>query len=182
MMAIALAAVRAGWSEKAYRAAMLDPRNAGGAKLREHSPQWGDVELGRCWAKAVAMVASTPVTAATAEVRRRVDELIPVVEHVSWPGQAGATDRHVLLTALAKVQILGRAEFPWSEREAAEAAAVSKPTILTSRRRLEERGLLVEQPVDEGRSVWVVRLDAVAELPSSARVFTNPCHTPPHRR
>lgn len=191
--ALALAAVNARWTFVAYRAAMLDPANAGGAWARERvrrgvtrprQPYDVASRLSKTWTAAQARAAARPavsdryaVVAELAEVRAVADAMPEL-----WGGQAGSTDR-LVLDALLDVATDALTITPTaSTRQLAERANVGTGTAARSLHRLAERTpFLVREQAHAGTAAPRYRLrrpDFPASGPGGALALTPRAQTP----
>jgi len=157
VMATALAAASAGWTETAWRdvlsaSALSDwaaqQRRKGGG-LRSRNPADVDHRLATTWRAAVKRVAERPPVADAPSVRAELAALLAAADHNPglWAGAAGVTDRAVL-AALVDIALTACTPTPSaSTRQLSEAANISHSTAAVSLERLRSRGWLrLEQP------------------------------------
>jgi DNA-binding transcriptional ArsR family regulator len=157
VMATALAAAGAGWTETAWRdvlagSALSDwaayQRRKGGG-LRHRNPADVDHRLATTWRAAARRAAERPPVADAPSVRAELAALLAAADHNPglWAGAAGVTDRAVL-AALVDVALAACTITPSaSTRQLSEAANISHSTAAVSLERLRTRGWLrLEQP------------------------------------
>ena len=157
VMATALAAAGAGWTEAAWRDVLnasalsdwaVQQRRKGGG-LRARNPADVDHRLATTWRAAARRAYERPPVADAPSVRAELAALLAVADHDpgQWAGAAGVTDRAVL-AALVDVALAACTVTPSaSTRQLAEAANISHSTAALSLDRLRARGWLrLEQP------------------------------------
>jgi len=152
VLATALAAAGAGWTEAAWRA-VLEPSALGewaqvqrrrtGTRRHRNPP---DVQhrLATTWAKAALRAAVRPPVADAASVRAELAAVLGAAEHNPgvWRGAAGVTDRAVL-AALVELGATACTVTPSaSTRQLSEAVNISPATAATSLQRLRICGWL----------------------------------------
>ena len=152
VMATALAAASAGWTETTWRdvlasSALWDwaaqQRRKGGG-LRQRNPADVDHRLTTTWRAATRRAAERPPAADAPSVRAELAGLLAAADHNPglWAGAAGVTDRAVL-AALVDVALAACTLTPSaSTRQLSEAANISHGTAAVSLERLRERGWL----------------------------------------
>jgi len=157
VLATALAAAGAGWTEAAWRA-VLEPSALGewaqvqrrrtGTRRHRNPP---DVQhrLATTWAKAALRAAVRPPVADAAAVRAELAAVLGAAEHNPgvWRGAAGVTDRAVL-AALVELGATACTVTPSaSTRQLSELVNISPATAATALQRLRTRGWLrLEHP------------------------------------
>ena len=157
VLATALAAASAGWTETDWRdvlagSALSDwaaqQRRKGGG-LRFRNPADVDHRLTTTWRAAAKRAAERPPVADAPSVRAELAALLAAADHNpgAWAGAAGVTDRAVL-AALVDVALAACTLTPSaSTRQLSEAANISHSTAAVSLERLRDRGWLrLEQP------------------------------------
>ncbi len=168
VMATALAAVSAGWTQTAWRDVL-----AGGAlgdwapiqrrktgSRRHRNPADAERRLATTWAKAERRVLERPPAADHLSVRAELAELLAAADTDpgAWAGAAGVTDRAVL-AALVDVAAAAATLTPSaSTRQLAEAANVSAGTAAVALHRLVDRGWLRLEHPHQGTQAATWRL------------------------
>lgn len=144
VMALALGAVNARWSENDLLAALLDPRNEGGDRVREMHARNASAAIryvaGR-YAKAQARAAQRPVIQSGTGLAT-LDTIAAAVERAPWNGTTGATDRKVMLAHVELARLAGGPIHYAAVRDVAERAEVTTATVGRSRVRLGAAGWL----------------------------------------
>ncbi len=179
VMATALAAASAGWTEATWRdvlaaSALSDwaaqqRRKGGGLRLR--NPPDVDHRLATTWRSAARRAAQRPPVADAPSVRAELAALLAAVDHNPglWAGAAGVTDRAVL-AALVDIALTACTPTPSaSTRQLSEAANISHSTAAVSLQRLRSRGWLrLEQPAAGTQATtWrLVRPEQVQDPPA----------------
>lgn len=178
VMATALAAASAGWTETAWRhilaaSALSDwaaqQRRKGGG-LRRRNPADVNHRLTTTWRAAARRAQNRPPVADAASVRAELAALLTAADHnpATWAGAAGVTDRAVL-AALVDVAAAACTPTPSaSTRQLSEAANISPGTAAISLRRLIDRGWLQLEQAASGTlaAVWrLLRPEAVQDPP-----------------
>ena len=105
-LALALAAVNAGWTERQLLDVLLDPLNAAGERLRERSRATAQREVRRCWTKALARSTEYPAIRDREAARREIGRIRSLVEASPWRGRGGASAWAVLNAHLADRPVL----------------------------------------------------------------------------
>ncbi len=179
VMATALAAASAGWTESAWRDVLASSalgewaaqqRRKGGG-LRHRNPADVDHRLATTWRAAARRAAERPPVADASSVRAELAALLATADHNPglWAGAAGVTDRAVL-AALVDVALSACTVTPSaSTRQLSEAANISHGTAAVSLERLRTRGWLrLEQPAAGTQAAtWrLVRPEHVQDPPA----------------
>ena len=179
VMATALAAASAGWTENAWRdvlaaSALSDwaaqQRRKGGG-LRHRNPADIDHRLATTWRAAARRAHERPPVADAPSVRAELAALLATADHNPglWAGAAGVTDRAVL-AVLVDIALAACTPTPSaSTRQLSEAANISHGTAAVSLERLRKRGWLrLEQPAAGTQaSTWrLVRPEHVQDPPA----------------
>jgi DNA-binding MarR family transcriptional regulator len=140
ILALALAAANASWTQSAFLAAMLDPENAGGQKVQEIAALKGQIRAERYvegrWRKATARVRNRPAITDRADA---ICELLRVdvsSRGTPWRGTGGASDWAVLTAHLSVARRTAKLTYDASVREIAEIAGVHASTVSRAHRRL----------------------------------------------
>jgi len=168
VMATALAAASAGWTQTAWRDVLRDSalgdwapvqlRKTGGRRHR--NPADAERRLATTWAKAQRRVLERPPAADHLSVRAELAELLAAADTNpgAWAGAAGVTDRAVL-AVLVDVAAAAAALTPSaSTRQLAEAANVSAGTAAVALHRLVDRGWLRLEHPHQGTQAATWRL------------------------
>ncbi len=179
VMATALAAASAGWTETAWRdvlqsSALADwatqQRRKGGA-LRQRNPADAHHRLTTTWKAAVRRAHERPAVADAPSVRAELAALLAAADHnpALWAGAAGVTDRAVLAAlvdiALAAVTLTPSA----STRQLGERANISHSTAAVALDRLVTRGWLRREQPANGTLAATWRLVRPANVPAPPR-------------
>lgn len=191
VMATALAAASAGWSESAWREVLADsalgewasqrrrkgggrrPRNAGDAERR----------LVTTWVKAVRRVAQRPPTSDHLSVRAELAAVVATADHnpAAWSRAAGVTDRAVLAVLVDVALAAGTLTPSASVRQVAEAANVGAATATRSLQRLREKGWLRLEHAAQGTQAAAWRLVRPEAVPEPSRAVEEVLETVPPR-
>src|SRR4051794_11912509 len=168
VLATALAAASAGWTESGWRevlagSALADwatiQRRKGGGR-RPRNPADGDRRLATTWAKAARRALLRPPASDHLAVRAELAAVLAAadVDPGQWGGAAGGTD-HAVLAVLVEIGMHACTLTPSaSVRQLAERANVSATTAGNALRRLVERGWIVRQAAAQGTSAAAWRL------------------------
>jgi len=152
VLATALAAANANWTETAWRQVLAGSALSDWAEQqhrktgtsRHRNPPDAEHRLVAAWAKATSRVATRPPVADAPSVRAELAALLAAAEHnpALWRGAAGVTDRAVL-AALVDIAAAAATLTPSaSTRQLSEAANISPATAAIALRRLAGRGWL----------------------------------------
>lgn len=178
VMATALAAASAGWTEAEWRGVLdssalsewaLQQRRKGGG-LRHRNPADVEHRLVTTWKAAVRRARERPAAADAPSVRAELAAVVGAADHnpTAWAGAAGVTDRAVL-AALVEVAVAACTLTPSaSTRQLALVANISHSTAAVALERLTKRGWLrLEQPaLGVLATTWrLVRPEAVQDPP-----------------
>lgn len=156
---ICIRAIRSGVALDELRRMLADPAHRGGttyrARLTRQGKQHGDHWLDHyVWPSAErAAGVPSPAPADAAEAREQLDALAAAIDAAPWRGQAGATDRSVLLALVRRGHARGSLTPTMSLRELAEAAPCVLSTVQRAIRRLEAAGWLYKADRGRGRTV-----------------------------
>jgi len=177
VMATALAAAGAGWTETAWREVLaggdlgdwgpVQRRKTGGRRLR--NPADAERRLATTWRKAELRAAARPPVADHFSLRAELAELVAAADTdpAVWGGAAGVTDRAVL-AALVDVAAAAATMTPSaSTRQLAEAANVSAGTAAVALHRLVGRGWLRLEHPHQGTQAATWRLVRPAAVPAA---------------
>ena len=178
VMATALAAAGAGWTETAWRDALragglgewADTQRRKTGTRRPRNPADAERRLATTWAKALRRVAERPPAADAPSVHAELAAVAVAADHnpAAWRGAAGVTDRAVL-AALVDVAAAACTLTPSaSTRQLSEAANISPATAAVALHRLCGRGWLRLEQAAAGTlaATWrLLRPDAVADPP-----------------
>jgi len=180
VLASALAAAGAGWTESAWRA-VLEPSALGewaqvqrrrtGTRRHRNPPDIAR-RLATTWAKAARRAAARPPVADAASVRAELAAVLGAADHnpAVWRGAAGVTDRAVL-AALVELGAGACTVTPSaSTRQLSELVNISPATAATSLQRLRTRGWLrLEHPAaGTHAATWrLLRPEQVANPPAA---------------
>ena len=177
VMATALAAASAGWTQTGWRDVLRDSalgdwapvqlRKTGGRRPR--NPADAERRLATTWRKAERRVLERPPAADHLSVRAELAELLAAADTDpgAWAGAAGVTDRAVL-AALVDVAAAAATLTPSaSTRQLAEAANVSAGTAAVALHRLAGRGWLRLEHSHQGTQAATWRLIRPAAAPAA---------------
>ncbi len=168
VMASALAAASAGWTEAAWRDVL-----AGGAlgdwapvqlrktgTCRHRNPADAERRLTTTWRKAERRAAARPPVADHLSVRAELAELLAAADTDpgAWAGAAGVTDRAVLAVLVDVAASACTLTPSASTRQLAEAANVSAGTAAVALHRLVDRGWLRLEHPHQGTQAATWRL------------------------
>jgi len=194
VMATALAAACAGWTESEWRDTLAaavpelagwsggQRRKTGG--LRPRNPADADRRLATTWAKALRRVAHRPPVADHFAVRAELADLLAAADADPsvWKGAAGVTNRAVL-AALVDVAAASCTLTPSaSTRQLAETANISAGTAATALHRLAGSGWLrLEHPAagTQAASWRLVRPEVTSTPPPAVEAVLD--ELPPRR-
>lgn len=179
LLAVALAAVNAGWERSRFWGIAEDLAEAACREDRKRGRQAKAKALGRAWDKATQRVAASPAVPDLFTVRRTLADAAALADRLPWKGQAGNGDRATLAGVLRiaeegtprKPRRLPSLVLALSARDVAEAAGVGKSTAARALARLTERGWLVlVEAAKEGNAARYrlrlpVALDGTPSLP-----------------
>ena len=191
VLATALAAASAGWSE-ALRREVLQASALGDWSGVQHrksdarrarNPADADRRLSTTWAKAVRRSVQRPAAANAPSVRAELAEVLAAADRnpMLWRGAAGVTDRAVL-AALVEIAVLACTVTPSaSTRQLSEAANISPATAAVSLVRLRGRGWLRLEQAAGGTHSPLWRLARPTSLPEPARAVEQLLETVPAR-
>jgi len=179
VMATALAAASAGWTETAWRDVLAasalsewaaQQRRKGGG-LRQRNPADVDHRLTTTWRAAAKRAHERPPVADAPSVRAELAALLAAADHnpALWAGAAGVTDRAVL-AALVDIALAACTVTPSaSTRQLSEAANISHSTAAVSLERLRTRGWLrlEHPPAGTQATTWrLIRPERVQDPPA----------------
>ncbi len=174
VQALAVAAVNAGWSRQQLLDELLDPRNEGGARVRQQRD--ADAYVARSWTRAAEFIAASPPISDPSAARAAIAELRDLADaHPDrWRGKTGLTDRKVFEAHLEIATAAAHLQHTASIRQVAETAGVHRDTVLRAQGRLRADRLLTLVDVGEGTlaSRW--------RLPDPQRVSWPNTATSPH--
>jgi len=178
VMATALAAAGAGWTEIAWRDALragglgewADTQRRKTGTRRPRNPADAERRLATTWAKALRRAAERPPAADAPSVHAELAAVLTAADHnpAAWRGASGVTDRAVLA---ALVDVAGAActlTPSASTRQLSEAANISPATAAVALHRLCARGWLRLEQAAAGTlaAIWrLLRPGAVADPP-----------------
>ncbi len=149
---VALGYANAGRSADDLWRALMDERNAAGAKVRELAARRGLGEahryVGLRHRRAASYVAAHPAIATPTDARGEILTIREEIALLPWPGRTGDTDRAVLEAEIDLRLELGRLQASVSERDLAERVGMTRPTVAAARHRLHDQGLLKRIPTD----------------------------------
>jgi len=179
VMATALAAASAGWTEVAWREMLANSALAGwattqhrkGGACRARNPADADRRLATTWAKAARRAVLRPPATDHLAVRAELAAVLAVADAdpAQWGGAAGVTD-HAVLAVLVETGMHACTLTPSaSTRQIAEAANVSSTTAANALHRLVDRGWIARHAAAQGTSAaaWrLLRPDTSAETPA----------------
>ena len=141
IQSVALAAVDRGWTEGQFFAALMDPQNMLGAKVRDlRGLRAKRRYVSLSWNKALSYAGAKPAVADRAEVLAEIARLYQAIQQEDWPGVAGTTDRRVLEAHLVIMERAGKLHHGASVREVAEIAGRRAETVSASHKRLRHQG------------------------------------------
>ncbi len=178
VLATALAAANAGWTERAWREvlhgsalsdwAQLQHRKGGGRRAR--NPPDVEHRLTASWTKATRRAAERPAVADAPSVRAELAALLAAADHNpgTWRGAAGVTDRAVLAAVVDIAAAAATLTPSASTRQLSEAANISPATAAVALHRLRRHGWLrLEQPAAGTHAgTWrLLRPDTVQQPP-----------------
>ena len=180
VLATALAAANANWTETAWRQVLAgsalsdwaEQQHRKAGTSRHRNPPDIEHRLVVAWAKATRRVATRPPVADAPSVRAELAALLAAAEHnpALWRGAAGVTDRAVL-AALVDIAAAAATLTPSaSTRQLSEAANISPATAAIALRRLAGRGWLrLEYPAaGTHAATWrLLRPEQVANPPAA---------------
>jgi len=152
VLATALAAANAGWTETAWRQVLAGSALSDWAEqqhrktgtVRHRNPPDAEHRQAAAWAKATRRVVTRPPVADAPSVRAELAALLAAADHnpALWRGAAGVTDRAVL-AALVDIAVAAATVTPSaSTRQLSEAVNISPATAAIALRRLAGRGWL----------------------------------------
>lgn len=179
VLATALAAASAGWTEQLWREVLqaralgdwagVQHRKTGGRRPR--NPADADRRLVTTWAKAVRRSVERPPAADAPSVRAELAEVLAAADRnpAVWRGAAGVTDRAVL-AALVEIAVSACTLTPSaSTRQLSEAVNISPATAAVALVRLRGRGWLRLEQAAGGTHAPLWRLVRPTHLPAPAR-------------
>jgi hypothetical protein len=173
VQALATMAVNQGYSQEWLLKVLLNPSNRAGEKIQRMGETEARRYVAQSYLKARAFVANHPAFGdrggAAAAIVEEIDRATDIVLRSAGPGQAGATDYSVLAAHLAVARRVGSLTYGASDREIAELAGLSRPTVTLSHRRLTEKGEFlkrIKRPAIGAAtaSQWRIRLPAGSVL------------------
>ncbi len=130
-----------GWGEDACLAALLNPENIGGAKVREQKDPAAYVAT--CYRKAATWCSKTPaLRPGSKDVHETLSRLREAIDRVFWSGKSGATRRSLLLAHLAIAEDAGSLTHTASDKQLAEKAGCSRRIVTKHHRALCRLGWL----------------------------------------
>jgi len=179
VMATALAAASAGWTQTAWRDVLRDSALGDWAPVqlrktgsrRHRNPADAERRLVTTWTKAQRRVLERPPAADHLSVRAELAELIAAADTdpAAWAGAAGVTDRAVLAVLVDVAAAAATLTPSASTRQLAEAANVSAGTAAVALHRLVDRGWLRLEHPHQGTqaATWrLVRPDTAPTAPA----------------
>src|SRR6266404_5122389 len=181
IQALATAAVNQNYSEEWLLKVLLNPQNLAGEKVQRMDEREACRYVVQSYRKAQAFVAMRPAFRgcgeAAAAVMEKIDLAAEVILRSAGSGQAGATDYCVLSAHLAIARRVGSLSYGASDREVAELAGLSRPTVTRSQKRLIEKpGFLkrIRRPAIGATtaSQWRIRLPAGSVLGDTSPTLT----------
>ena len=177
IMAALVGLANAGFDEAGVWAEMtakpLGQRYNSGDRNRAH--------FAKEWRKATRFVAANPPFADGTDVRKHVQRLLDDARAQAWPGMAGTSTLAILQAHATVACRRGATSYGASQRELAELAGVTLPTVRKANATRIRKGLLKAQArggIRKGRrvaSTWTLRVDAAAR--NVATLYHSP-HTP----
>jgi hypothetical protein len=142
VQALATMAVNQGYSQEWLLKVLLNPSNRAGEKIQRMGETEARRYVAQSYHKARAFVGNHPAFGdrgeAAAAIVEKIDRAADIILRSARPGQAGATDYSVLAVHLAIARRVGSLTYGASDREVAELAGLSRPTVTRSHRRLIE--------------------------------------------
>lgn len=174
LMALALAAVAAGWSADEYVTAVLDGGNAAGEKLRTRGAAAAERYLSATWAKAERRAAERPAIRGQRSARAYLARVDAAARQTVWTGRTGASDLATLQAHVGLAAQVGRVMYSADVRSIAERAGLAISTVSTAQRRLLRSGWLARTrcATTTEAAVWSLRpgrLGAKSNTPISSR-------------
>jgi hypothetical protein len=131
--AIACYAARAHGTADQLLRLLMEPDHEGGRHVQTIAARSGHARardyVQRVWQTACALVGSTAEAESRHQVYEGLAALRARIETTPWPGERGRTALRVLLAHLHFAEIAGGRRHAASERQAAEAAGISRPTL-----------------------------------------------------
>lgn len=184
---IALGFVNAERTSGELFAAILNPGNRAGDKLRDRSPREARRYIDRCWAKAVEKATKSPAIVDREGALKVIKDVRAAAALFPWKGVAGTTDQIVLGVHLRIAVETGKLSHHADVRTVAERAGCSASTASCSQSRLRDAGWL--KLVARGRgpdaNVWRLRLPrqgcTQSNTPTSAGRVPPATLSPPDR-
>jgi len=180
VMATALAAASASWTETAWRDVLRDSALGDWAPVqlrktgsrRHRNPADAERRLATTWAKAQRRVLERPPAADHLSVRAELAELLGAADTdpAAWAGAAGVTDRAVLAVLVDVAASACTLTPSASTRQLAEAANVSAGTAAVALHRLVGRGWLRLEHHAQGTQAATWRLVRPDTTPSPPAV------------
>lgn len=185
LLGLALAAVNRGWTYEELYAALVDPKNRGGAKVQEIQARGGQPKarryVRRLYDKARVRVQLRPAAAdaTSAEVcaARALVEQLRERRDVKWRGVGGATEFAVYQVHLETAERAGRRVYALDRRSVAQQIPCDDTTVTRCHRRLIARGLLRRERAGRGReaSVWaLLPPESAATAPTTLTLLPAP--------
>jgi transposase len=160
ILAVAVAAVNAGWTQAHFETALLDCSNGLSQKMLERGKASAKRYLQTCWTKAVARVTARPAIRDRDAARQEIARIEALLEIQQWKGMGGTTDRAVMKAHLTIANQAGKIEYHADVRTIADLAGVTAPTVARAQKRLRDRGWLrLTRGSKHGRAhVWRLKL------------------------
>jgi biotin operon repressor len=177
IQAIALAAVNQQYSEEWLFTVLRNPQNRAGEKVQRMTEAEARRYVARSYCKAQAYAAAHPAFGhrgeAVAAIREKIDRATDLILLSAGSGQTGATDYSVTAAHLTIARRIGSLTYGASDREVAQLAGVSRPTVIKAHRRLVKRGVLkrIRRPVFGATTASQWRIGLPSE---SVADITNP--------
>ncbi|MDP9329837.1 MAG: reverse transcriptase-like protein [Actinomycetota bacterium] len=178
IQALVQAMVNALWTEDQLLAALLDPTNVGGEKLRDICDHKGEAAALRYLRRSIEKAKSRPALRMTksnggAEVR-----LIEAaaLDAAPFPGRAGDVDLVVLVAHLEICKRIGSTVHDASVREIAMIAHVGRSTVAEANDRLVGSGWLTRlgRPSLRATTRWCAAIPSCALIPSTLQISPSP--------
>lgn len=160
ILALALGARNAGWTEDQFFAALMDPKTKAGDKIRHRRDRRQYVH--RCYTKALRKAQNSPAITNRTAALEKINIMRAAAQTYPWGGRSGTTDRLVLEAHLKIAQDTGKLSYHASVRTVADRTGFVIDTISKANHRLERAGWL--KPIKRARpryaeaTVWALRV------------------------